>query len=93
MAPAASTSAIGTTVPMMPPIRVKNWISPAISIFSAAGSPAASLLFSAWDGPPHAPVGVPADRLPHGDEILVERARVRLIVILDEREVGGLRLF
>ena len=40
-------SATGTTVPMMPPIRVKNWISPAISIFSASGSPPGSLLFSA----------------------------------------------
>ena len=40
-------SATGTTVPMMPPIKVKNWISPAISIFSAVGSPPGSLLFSA----------------------------------------------
>jgi hypothetical protein len=40
-------SATGTTVPMMPPINVKNWISPEISIFSASGSPPGSLLFSA----------------------------------------------
>jgi hypothetical protein len=41
------------------------------------------------DGGLHTPVGLPANRLPHGDEILVERARVRLIVILDECVVGG----
>src|SRR5215470_17164023 len=40
-------SATGTTVPMMPPIRVKNWISPASSFFSASGSPPGILLFSA----------------------------------------------
>ena len=32
------TSAAGTSVPRMPPIRVKNWMSPATSALSAAGS-------------------------------------------------------
>ena len=39
------TSAAGTMVPRMPPISVKNWMSPATSAFSAAGSLPWMLLF------------------------------------------------
>src|SRR6266705_1045880 len=41
-------SATGTLRPRMPPIRVKNWSSPACSISSAAGSEPGMLLFCGW---------------------------------------------
>jgi hypothetical protein len=37
------------------------------------------------------PVGLGADRVPHRDEVLVQRARRRLVVVLHELVIGGPR--
>ena len=81
-------SATGTTAPSTPPISVKNWISPATSIFSAAGSLPATLLLS---GKTCASTRPPVSLLTAAhisDEPLVQRALRGLVVVLGETELG-----
>jgi len=70
---------------------VKNWISPVRSFFSALGIAAGNLVVLGVHGRLDAAVGLAANGIPHGDEILVQRAAGRLIVILHELMVGRAR--
>jgi hypothetical protein len=74
------TSAAGTTALSRPPMIVKNWISPATSNFSAAGSLPAMLLLSGKICASTRPPVSFLNRGPHLRQPLVERAGGGLVV-------------